>query len=96
MDHITRTKCRAMDLTAWLCLLPSALFLRQSLRLKLKEVGWEESFAGFLEALGKVRAVEIEDKAGLRCRFWDEIPTEAMPAFRVPKMTPPKLVEKLT
>ena len=72
-----------------------AFILRQALRLKLKEVGWEGSFSGLLEALGRVRAVEIEDGAGLRYRLWDEIPAEAMPAFQALKVAPPKLVEKL-
>ena len=72
-----------------------AFILRQHLRLKLKEVGWEGSFSGLLDALGRVRAVEIEDGAGLKYRLRDEIPAEAMPALRALKVAPPKLVEKL-
>jgi len=72
-----------------------AFIMRQHLRLKLEEMGWEGSFSGLLDALKQVRAVEIEDRAGLKYRFRDEIPAEAMPAFRALKIAPPKLVERL-
>ncbi len=73
-----------------------AFLLRQHLRLKLKELKWEGSFTGILEALKWVWAVEVEDRAGHKYRLRDEIPAEAMPAFRALRMAPPKLVEKLS
>ena len=73
-----------------------AFLLRQHLRLKLKELGWEGSFTGLVEALKQVRAVEVEDRAGGRYRLRDEIPTEAMLVFRALKLAPPKLVERLS
>ena len=88
--HWTESRVRGHVMVCFL-----AFILRQHLRLVLKEVGWEGSFSGLLEALGRVRAVEIEDGAGLKYRLRDEIPGEAMPAFRALKMTPPKLVERL-
>jgi len=73
-----------------------AFILRQQLRLRLKELGWEGSFTGLLEALNQVRAVEIEDGTGLKYRLRDEIPAEAMPALKALGMAPPKLVERLS
>lgn len=73
-----------------------AFIMRQHLRLKLKGMGWEGSFSGLLEALGRVRATELEDRAGHKYRFRDEIPAEAMPAFRALGMAPPKRVEKVS
>jgi hypothetical protein len=89
--HWTEARVRGHVMVCFL-----AFVLRQQLRLKLKELGWEGSFTGLLEALKQVRAVEIEDGAGLKYRLRDEIPAEAMPALRALKMAPPKLVEKLS
>jgi len=75
--HWTEVRVRGHVMVCFL-----AFILRQHLRLKLKGMGWEGSFIELLEALKRVRAVEIEDGAGLKYRFRDEIPAEAMPAFR--------------
>jgi len=73
-----------------------AFIMRQHLRLKLKGMGWEGSFSGLLEALKRVRVTVVEDRAGHKYRFRDEIPAEAMPAFRALRMAPPKRVEKVS
>jgi hypothetical protein len=88
--HWTEARVRGHVMVCFL-----AFILRQQLRLKLKELGWEGSFTGLLEALNQVRAVEIEDGTGLKYRLRDEIPAEAMPALKALGMAPPKLVERL-
>jgi len=65
------------------------------LRLKLKEMGWEGNFGELVSSFSRVRAVEIEDGAGVRYRLRDEIPKGATPAFKALKLAPPRLVEKL-
>jgi len=72
-----------------------AFLLRQALRLRLEEVGWEGSFTELLEGLSRVRAVEIEDGAGARYRLRDEIPQVVMPALKALRLAPPRLVERL-
>jgi len=89
--HWTEKRVRGHVMVCFL-----AFLLRQHLRLKLKEMGWEGSFTELLESLKRVRAAEIVDGAGGRYRLRDEIPGEAMPALRALKMAPPKLVEKLS
>ena len=88
--HWTEMRVRGHVMVCFL-----AFIMRQHLRLKLEGMGWEGSFTGLLDALERVRAVEIEEGAGLRYRLRDEIPAEGMPAFRALKIAPPKLVERL-
>ncbi len=88
--HWTEARIRGHVVVCFL-----AFLLRQSLRLKLAELGWEGNFGALVSALSRVRAVEIEDGAGVKYRLRDEIPRAAMPAFKALKMAPPKLVEKL-
>jgi len=49
-----------------------------------------------VSSLSRVRAVEIEDGSGARYRLRDEIPGEAMAAFKALRMATPKLVERLS
>jgi len=72
-----------------------AFLLRQALRLRLSELGWEGNFSELVGALSRVRAMEVGDGSGTRYRLRDEIPQAAMPALGALKMAPPKLVERL-
>ena len=70
-----------------------AFIMGQHLRLKLKGMG---GFGGLREALGRVRRRRSRTGPGHKYRFRDEIPAEAMPAFRALGMAPPKRVEKVS
>jgi len=88
--HWTESRVRGHVIVCFL-----AFLLRQALRLRLEEVGWEGSFTELLEGLSRVRAVEIEDGAGARYRLRDEIPQVVMPALKALRLAPPRLVERL-
>ncbi len=88
--HWTEPRIRGHVMVCFL-----AFVLRQMLRKKLAEMGWEGSFTELLAALGRVRVSVLRGKGGQTFRVRDEIPAVAMPAFRALGLRAPRRVERL-